>query len=71
MVSYEYDTAEETVNEIRTHLVKLHLQKGLKKSWFRTVWDFEKAAIKFPRKPIRQLKRKDVLGGDIIQVWEA
>ena len=70
-MSYEYDTAEETVNEIRTHLVKLHLQKGLKKSWFRTVCDFEEAAIKFPRKPIRQLKRKDVLGGDIVQVWEA
>ena len=68
---YEYDTAEETVNEIRTHLVKIHLQKGLKKSWFRTVWDFEEAAIKFPRKPVRQLKRKCVLGGDIVQVWEA
>ena len=70
-MSYEYDTAEETVKEVRTHLVKRHLEKGLQKSWVRTVWDFEQALLKFPRKPIRQLKRKDVFGSDIVQVWEA
>ena len=71
MMTHKYDTAEETVKEIRTHLVKRHLEKGLQKSWVRTVWDFEEALLRFPRKPIRQRKRKDVFGGDIVQVWES
>lgn len=70
-MTYQYDTAEPTVAQIRTHLVVRHYEKGQPKKWMRTVWDFETAVKKFPRKPVRQLQRKDTLGGDIVQVWES